>query len=640
MYIESNEIAYFMNIIYNKFLKFFERTGEKIELRIDASGVLDSGIEHFFFKGSEFSMIYKDNEGSFDGDKYVIEVALGVIFRNYLMAVAGRGLDTTKYTMYYLMREIYHELGHYIHESIGRFVDKRYRLRRCMEKVFDKKKEEKDKIFVNMVCTSDDIVDKMIINTIEDVWIEQRMKGDFKGVKDIFGMVNLLLMDVYEDMIKFSNGSSRKKMFMDLREINMVLLTYHNFGEEWVRNTWEEIDEEFLKDTKNLLESIYKAESPEDSYEDYLLYVKKWLERRLIESVEKRKGDKGKGEGEEDWDEDVEDEEEKKKRRKRVEQRIRKEIREFEKRVEDTKIVKEIKIAMEEAKKEEEDLRKFLEEKIKNNELDREKIAGARVIHITAGKREEYKEIAERHKQLRVLMRKYKEYLKKQKKDYDYKYNGSKVSIDRVMNGKEKVFKGKDRTEPGGIEVCVLIDQSGSMLIFGHMGMARELAVGVNEILQEAGIDYEIYGFSEVNTRMGWTFLFMKYKDIYEKRYNGYNLTKIKAISENYDAFYVEYLARRMLKRAPNKAKLMIILSDGKPATPLCKDRESYERLVNVVEKMRRKGVEFIAFSLDSDVYSSHRAIFGSRNVYPVYNGVKEWEKAIKRIVDEVRRHM
>lgn len=182
-----------------------------------------------------------------------------------------------------------------------------------------------------------------------------------------------------------------------------------------------------------------------------------------------------------------------------------------------------------------------------------------------------------------------------------------------------KVFKEFTREETTNVAVQILIDESGSM--HGKIRVAQMAAIAMAEALTAIGIAFEVTGFtSESDRRMykmaedlerkssGSTSRFTRKGEklilgVY-KRFDATNLsglTKLQARCQNPDGECVRWAAKR-LSGAKQKRKILIVMSDGQPATgehgmspTLCND------LKDAVKEITAYGMEVVAFGIQTD---------------------------------------
>ena len=147
----------------------------------------------------------------------------------------------------------------------------------------------------------------------------------------------------------------------------------------------------------------------------------------------------------------------------------------------------------------------------------------------------------------------------------------------------ETVFSNTVRKETTGLDVCLLIDESGSM--YGNkIKNARRAAILLNEVFKKVPhCNFFIYGHSadEKDTET----VIRVYKDNWNKA--KYALGKVEARSNNRDHVAIEQVYK-LVRTQTKKPLLMFLLSDGAPA---CYDfsgesgAKAVRKTVNAIEK-------------------------------------------------------
>ena len=145
--------------------------------------------------------------------------------------------------------------------------------------------------------------------------------------------------------------------------------------------------------------------------------------------------------------------------------------------------------------------------------------------------------------------------------------------------------------------VGVLVDCSGSMGGEKYRDAIRS-AVLLNESLGKVGVPFEIVGFTDTNKAY-----FPVFKE-FGKRILSSELIKYMAawgeykMSNNADGEALEFMEERLLRRK-EKGKLLIVLSDGSPAT---RRGDAYTHTINVAKRIEKeKLIDLIAIGIEDN---------------------------------------
>ena len=175
------------------------------------------------------------------------------------------------------------------------------------------------------------------------------------------------------------------------------------------------------------------------------------------------------------------------------------------------------------------------------------------------------------------------------------------------------IFKEFTKTETKNVAVELLIDLSGSMS-GAKVQVAREAATAMGEALKDLQIPFEVTGFSSVMCREMMDHSRGKELSRFNRTYEALKLeifksfdcvtmngiTKLQSSQQNPDGECVVWAAKRLAMRR-EKRKILIVFSDGEPATGdgnrgiLCSD------LKNKVAKIQKSGIECIGIGIATD---------------------------------------
>jgi cobaltochelatase CobT len=205
-----------------------------------------------------------------------------------------------------------------------------------------------------------------------------------------------------------------------------------------------------------------------------------------------------------------------------------------------------------------------------------------------------------------------------------------------AYTGSEHVYKQREESEDIDTAVMILIDHSGSMS--RRIIMAAKSCVALASALENTNISYAIQGFttdenaipkgklpkhsdcSKYNSIL--PLVTIRYKEFGDK------LSRVKGFlggmkdtchyyqEYNIDGISLEQSGRELLRR-PEKRKVLMVLSDGKPANPYMSrsrgDNKGYDyksHLESVVSSLMNDGIDVFGIGIESDAV---------RNYYPNY---------------------
>lgn len=198
----------------------------------------------------------------------------------------------------------------------------------------------------------------------------------------------------------------------------------------------------------------------------------------------------------------------------------------------------------------------------------------------------------------------------------------------RTQLNYRRPFKQMTRTETKNVAVEILIDLSGSM--GGHkIECAKLTAIAMGESLKDLGIAFEITGFNSVGcpemrtassdgVHSGRTHEKLDlhvFKDFTSENMNG--LTKIFSGTQNPDGECVVWATKRLMQRKEAR-KILIVLSDGQPATGDTDGALLRSDLKIKVEKIIKSGVECVGIGIMTDAV---------KHYYPKYVIVNDIDK-------------
>lgn len=206
-------------------------------------------------------------------------------------------------------------------------------------------------------------------------------------------------------------------------------------------------------------------------------------------------------------------------------------------------------------------------------------------------------------------------------------------------------FKDFTKTQTNNVAVQILVDMSGSM--GGRMRTAKMATIAMGEALKDLGISFEVTGFySTPDSRVATIARSLEDRSRFNrmterlelhifKSFDTHSLTGIEKMfvgAQNPDGECVIWAAKRLAERK-EKRKILLVLSDGEPATGdsnrgiLCSD------LKNKVKAIQKSGIECIGIGIETDCV---------KHYYPdfvVLNNVTDLpKKAMKKLSSLITR--
>jgi hypothetical protein len=179
------------------------------------------------------------------------------------------------------------------------------------------------------------------------------------------------------------------------------------------------------------------------------------------------------------------------------------------------------------------------------------------------------------------------------------------------------------------IAVGLLLDESGSMGCRDRATYARAAAVILHDFCKSLRIPVMVYGHTE--TSAVDLFAYAEFDEIDSK--DCYRLMDISARNNNRDGAALRYTAERLATR-PEEIKLLILISDGQPASIGYYGTAAEEDLRGIQHEYRRKGMLFVAASIGDDRESLQR-IYGD-----AYMDITDLNRLPIQLTEVVKRHI
>ena len=192
-------------------------------------------------------------------------------------------------------------------------------------------------------------------------------------------------------------------------------------------------------------------------------------------------------------------------------------------------------------------------------------------------------------------------------------YLGKKLDMRAIADPGGAVYK---RTFPGkktDAVVCVLVDNSGSMI--GHrIEAAKVAALTLYDFCRQAGIPILVYGHHtdgyEHCDPSEETVYFHSYAEFEEDRNDRLRIVTMENDGSNRDGAALLFMANKLLKR-PEKQKLLFLISDGLPNATRYFGSYATADLKKIKEKLGKKGILFQAAAIGWDK-EAIRKIYGN----------------------------
>ncbi len=180
----------------------------------------------------------------------------------------------------------------------------------------------------------------------------------------------------------------------------------------------------------------------------------------------------------------------------------------------------------------------------------------------------------------------------------------------RTQPGYRKPFKQQTKIDTRNVAIEILIDLSGSMG-GSKIEVAKMTAIALAEALRDLRINFEITGFNSVDDsrvssaskglssgRRSERLDLHVFKDFNSD--NCYGLTKIKSGVQNPDGECVAWAAKRLQERKEER-KILLVLSDGQPATGDTDGALLRSDLILKLNKINKSGIETVGIGILTD---------------------------------------
>lgn len=182
----------------------------------------------------------------------------------------------------------------------------------------------------------------------------------------------------------------------------------------------------------------------------------------------------------------------------------------------------------------------------------------------------------------------------------------------------ETVYSNKFKRTTPGLDVCILIDESGSMS-GTNIASARKCAILLNEVfLRLKQCDFYVYGHTADNRHMGEVTINV-YRDHWNR--NRYALGKVESYSNNKDSVAIEE-TYKMVRKQTSKPLLMFVISDGAPNAYGLRGQPAVEEVKKVVNRIESNGDTLVcqiaieSYFRPQDMFN-HYVVMTNMNTFP-----------------------
>lgn len=184
---------------------------------------------------------------------------------------------------------------------------------------------------------------------------------------------------------------------------------------------------------------------------------------------------------------------------------------------------------------------------------------------------------------------------------------GRRLDAHALCRGDGKVFtKNALPSQPPGMAVGLLLDESGSMCSQDRATYARASAIILYDFCQALRVPVMVYGHSTGASDVE-LYSYSEFDTIDQE--DKYRLVDISARESNRDGAALRFVAERLSHR-PEELKLLILVSDGQPADTGYYGTAAEEDLRGIQQEYRRKGILFVAAAIGDDKENMER-IYG-----------------------------
>lgn len=212
----------------------------------------------------------------------------------------------------------------------------------------------------------------------------------------------------------------------------------------------------------------------------------------------------------------------------------------------------------------------------------------------------------------------------------------------RLSMGDDHIMLQNEIEHGRSISICLLVDESGSMMNDNRSGDARDVALILSEGLSRiAGLTVDVYGHSAEEWGYGHNgTIIREYRTPRNPKIS--SLTDVQARSENHDGYAIQHVANRFARdRVHADKRLMFVISDGEPLGSGYHGERAIRHVASVCHSVRHKlDVQVYGIGV-ADAYSQSRgrSMYGEGN-FVVLKDVTSAAPIIARFVRQVASAM
>ena len=211
-----------------------------------------------------------------------------------------------------------------------------------------------------------------------------------------------------------------------------------------------------------------------------------------------------------------------------------------------------------------------------------------------------------------------------------------KKMLHKIPLGREDLFKNIIIDEDKPLDICLLVDESGSMG-YSKMQKARETAIALREALKDnQALNLWVFGHTadgykwdakgQTNMSVYWSPTYKSHPD---------SMGSMKARSENRDGMAILASADKVNAESPSSSsnKLMIVISDGEPSAHGYRAYEAQNHVKKVVKHLEGQGWSIIQIGIQGARVYSMQNMF--RN-YIYVEDTSQLPNQVSRIIRKV----
>lgn len=186
--------------------------------------------------------------------------------------------------------------------------------------------------------------------------------------------------------------------------------------------------------------------------------------------------------------------------------------------------------------------------------------------------------------------------------DRNLKYTGLRSGkldthkLSQAVQGAQNVYYQNFKQVTNGITVCILVDESGSMIREQRAENARKMAILLNEAIGKLDkVSLYIYGHTADLTFDSTDLIVYKENNVGNK----YSLGSIDAQINNRDGIAILEVATRIRKKTKDPV-LMFVISDGAPAAIGYLGKEAIAHTKKCVESVEKMGFDIVQICIST----------------------------------------